>query len=149
MDAAGVEKTVIFTGAGAPDRFAEIAKPYSKYPGRFEPWCVFDMTGANEPGFGPNAVKALEACHAAGAVGVGELSDKGWGFRVPAGRERQPAPGEARRAAEAPLRRPVPTPTTLAWTPYGTAVRSWECRSTFTCPIPSGHTSRWTAPTTA
>ena len=86
MDAAGVEKTVIFTGAGAPDRFAEIAKPYSKYPGRFEPWCVFDMTGANEPGFGPNAVKALEACHAAGAVGVGELSDKGWGFRSrPAG----------------------------------------------------------------
>jgi predicted TIM-barrel fold metal-dependent hydrolase len=86
MDAVGVEKTVIFTGAGTADRFEEAAKPYAKYPGRFDPWCGFDMTGANEPGFGPGAVKSLEACHAAGAVGVGELSDKGHGFAVrPAG----------------------------------------------------------------
>ena len=86
MDAVGLEKTVIFTGAGTADRFAEVAKPYAKYPTRFDPWCLFDMTGANDPGFGPAAVKALEACHAAGAVGVGELSDKGWGFRSrPAG----------------------------------------------------------------
>jgi predicted TIM-barrel fold metal-dependent hydrolase len=86
MDAAGVEKTVIFTGASTADRFEEAAKAYAKHPGRFDPWCLFDMTGANEPGFGPGAVKQLEACHAAGAIGVGELSDKGWGFRSrPAG----------------------------------------------------------------
>jgi hypothetical protein len=86
MDAVGVEKTVIFTGAGTSDRFAEIAKAYSKYPSRFDLWCLFDLTGAGQPGFGPDAVKALEACHAAGAVGVGELSDKGRGFAVrPAG----------------------------------------------------------------
>ena len=82
MDAVGVEKTVIFTGASSADRFAEIAKAYSKYPNRFDPWCSFDMTGADQPGFGPGAVKALEACHAAGALGVGELSDKGRGFAV-------------------------------------------------------------------
>ena len=80
MDAAGVEKTVIFTGAGAADRFAESAKPYAQYPNRFDLWCSFDMTGTDQPGFGPGAVKALEACHAAGALGVGEMSDKGWGF---------------------------------------------------------------------
>ena len=98
MDAVGVEKTVIFTGAGAADRFAEIAKPYSKYPNRLDLWCVFDMTGAGEPGFGPGAVKALEACHAAGALGVGELSDKGWGFR---GRPAGAAAGAGRGAAGA------------------------------------------------
>jgi len=80
MDAVGVEKAVIFTGASTADRFAETAKPYAQYPSRFDLWCNFDMTGADQPGFGPGAVKALDACHAAGALGVGEMSDKGWGF---------------------------------------------------------------------
>ena len=82
MDAVDVEKTVIFTGASSADRFAEIAKAYSKYPNRFDPWCSFDMTGADRAGFGPGAVKALEACYATGALGVGELSDKGRGVAV-------------------------------------------------------------------
>ena len=98
MDAVGVEKTVIFTGASTADRFAETAKPYSKYPSRFDLWCGFDMTGVGEPGFGPGAVKALEACHAAGALGVGELSDKGWGFR---GRPAGAVAGAGRGAAGA------------------------------------------------
>src|SRR5207249_883395 len=51
---------------------------YSKHAGRFDLWCGFDFTGADQPGF--PAVKALEECHRAGAVGVGELSDKGRGF---------------------------------------------------------------------
>jgi hypothetical protein len=98
MDAVGVEKTVIFTGASSADRFAEIAKAYSNYPNRFDLWCSFDMTGADQPGFGPGAVQALEACHAAGALGVGEMSDKGRGFAVRAagagrgGAGRGPAP---------------------------------------------------------
>jgi hypothetical protein len=97
MDAVNVEKTVIFTGASTPERFAEMAKPYAKYANRFDMWCGFDMTGVDQPGFGPAAVKALEGCHAAGALGIGELSDKGFGFRGrPAG-----APGAARGAAGA------------------------------------------------
>ncbi|MGO9256861.1 MAG: amidohydrolase family protein [Bryobacteraceae bacterium] len=80
MDAAGVEKTVIFTGAPTPERFTEVRQPYVKYPGRFDLWCSFDLTGVNQPGFGPNAVKALEECHRLGALGVGEISDKGRGF---------------------------------------------------------------------
>lgn len=80
MDAAGVEKTVIFTGANSNERFAEIRKNYAKYPGRFELWCGFDLSGSDQPGFGANAVKVLEECHRLGAAGVGEISDKGWGF---------------------------------------------------------------------
>jgi len=89
MDAAGVEKAVIFTGANSGERFSEVRQVYAKYPGRFELWCGFDLSGSGEPGFGPNAVKALEECHRLGAAGVGEVSDKGWGFASrPAGAAR-------------------------------------------------------------
>jgi hypothetical protein len=80
MDAVNVEKIVLFTGAATPDRFREISQPYLKYPGRFDPWCMFDFTGPDEPGYSAKAVKALEACHELGAMGVGEISDKGRGF---------------------------------------------------------------------
>ena len=80
MDGAGVEKTVIFTGATNAERVAEVSKLYAKHPGRFDFWCGIDFTGSDEPGFGPAAVKALEACARAGAVGVGEVSDKGMGL---------------------------------------------------------------------
>ena len=55
MDTVGVEKAVIFTGASTGERFSEVIKPYSKYPHRFDLWCSFDLSGSNEPGFGPNA----------------------------------------------------------------------------------------------
>jgi predicted TIM-barrel fold metal-dependent hydrolase len=80
MDAVGVEKAVIFTGANSAERFTEVRQVYAKYPGRFDLWCSFDLSGNDQPGFGPNAVKALEECHRLGAAGVGEVSDKGWGF---------------------------------------------------------------------
>lgn len=80
MDTVGVEKAVIFTGASTAERFAEVIKPYAKYPHRFDLWCSFDLSGVDEPGFGPNALKSLEDCHRLGAVGVGEISDKGRGF---------------------------------------------------------------------
>lgn len=88
MDAVNVEKTVIFTGAATPQRFNEVCQPYAKHPGRFDLWCSFDLTGVEQPGFGPGAVKALEECHRLGGLGVGEISDKGSGFGSvgPAGR---------------------------------------------------------------
>jgi hypothetical protein len=82
MDDVGVEKTVIFTNAATSDRFAEARRIYGKYPKRFDVWCMFDLTGVDQPGFGPSAVTALEECHRLGAVGIGEISDKGWGFRA-------------------------------------------------------------------
>jgi uncharacterized protein len=83
MDEVGVEKTVVFSGLSSPERFAEFRKPYDKYPGRFDLWCDFDMTGVNQSGFGPRAVKTLEACHRAGARGVGEIHDTGLGLYAP------------------------------------------------------------------
>lgn len=80
MDKVGVEKTVIFTGAGTVDHFKEVAHDYADYPDRFDLWCMFDLLGVDQAGFGPNAIKSLEECHRAGAKGVGELHDKGRGI---------------------------------------------------------------------
>ncbi len=58
MDAAGIEKTIILTGATGP-RFDSLYSKYSKYPDRFELWCGFDLNGYNEPGWSEKAVKEL------------------------------------------------------------------------------------------
>lgn len=78
MDDCGVEKAVVFGGSGAS--FDNAMKMYSKYPGRFELWCGFDLKGFGQPGYGPDAVKELERCVKAGARGVGELMFKGKGI---------------------------------------------------------------------
>ena len=80
MDKVGVEKTVVFTSAGAVDRFNEVARDYADHPDRFDLWCMLDLRGVDEAGFGPNAIKSLEECHRAGAKGIGELHDKGRGI---------------------------------------------------------------------
>ena len=78
MDAVNVEKAVVFAGATG-ERFDQTLQFYSKYPQRFDTWCSFDLTGWDQPGFGPAALKELERCHRAGAKGVGEVVDKGRG----------------------------------------------------------------------
>jgi hypothetical protein len=85
MDAVGLEKSVIFTGAATTEKFIEVSKPYTPYPERFFLWCGLDLSGADEPGFGAKAVKSLEGCHQAGAVGVGEITDKGYGLGTSVG----------------------------------------------------------------
>lgn len=79
MDAVGIERTIILSGATGP-RFDETLTRYGKYPGRFEVWCGVDYSGFRDPGFGPAATAELERCFRAGARGVGELSDKGRGL---------------------------------------------------------------------
>lgn len=79
MDRAGIEKTIILTGATGK-RFDSVHAMYSKHLDRFELWCGFDYTGYDQPGFGPAAVKELERCYHLGARGVGELGDKGRGL---------------------------------------------------------------------
>jgi len=79
MDAVGIAKTVILTGAPGK-RFDDLLALYGGHPDRFELWCGVDYTGFDQPGFGPAAVAELERCARAGAVGVGELSDKGGGL---------------------------------------------------------------------
>ncbi len=84
MDAVGLARTVVMTGATGR-RFDELLALYRRFPGRFEVWCGVDYAGFDQPGFGPAAVAELERCARAGAVGVGELSDKGGGLRGNAG----------------------------------------------------------------
>ena len=84
MDDAGIEKTIILTGAiGA--RFDSLYSKYSRYSDRFELWSGFDLKGYQEPGWSEKAVKELERCVKVGARGIGELSDKGLGLRYPGG----------------------------------------------------------------
>jgi uncharacterized protein len=79
MDEVGVEKTMILTMTTGTE-FDAISKKYATHPDRFVIWCGLDFTGYNKPDFGPNIVKELERCHAAGARGVGEIHDKGKGL---------------------------------------------------------------------
>ncbi len=78
MDEANVQKTILFCGYGKS--FDQLAAVYGKYPGRFELWCGFDLTGYDSPGFGPGTIAELERCVSLGARGVGEISDKGNGL---------------------------------------------------------------------
>lgn len=86
MDAAGVESSVAFIPVGEGQSYrAEVFdagyKIYSKYPKRFHIYTGLDMRGCNEPGWHPEAAIAeLERCRKIGAVGVGELHDKGMGI---------------------------------------------------------------------
>jgi hypothetical protein len=79
MDEVGVQKTIILTDATG-QAFDDVRQNYSVHKERFELWCGFDYTGYDQPGFGPQATRALEKCHQAGAQGVGELHDKGKGL---------------------------------------------------------------------
>jgi uncharacterized protein len=79
MDEVGIQKTIILTGATGKT-FDDIYRKYAPYHGRFDLWCDFDDTGYKQSGFGPEAVRQLERCHQAGALGVGELHDKGKGL---------------------------------------------------------------------
>lgn len=106
MDATGVEKVVILSGATG-SRFDSTYAMFSKYKGRFEVWCGFDYSGCNEPGYGPAAVAELQRCVKVGATGVGEIIDKGRGFGA-----RMQAPATAPTSAPAPAPAPKPTPAT-------------------------------------
>jgi len=79
MDEVGIEKTILLTETSGQD-FSDVQRKFASYPGRFEIWCGFDYTGYDHPGFGRQAIRALENCHQAGAGGVGELHDKGKGL---------------------------------------------------------------------
>jgi predicted TIM-barrel fold metal-dependent hydrolase len=84
MDAVGIARSVIMTGATGK-KFDDLLRLYRRHPERFEVWCGIDYAGFDQPGFGPNAIAELERCVKAGAVGVGELSDKGGGLCSNAG----------------------------------------------------------------
>jgi len=80
MDDTGVERSIVFTDStGAEfDRQADLF--LKSYPARFQVWCALETTNLEATDYPERAVKELDRCYRNGARGVGELSDKGWGF---------------------------------------------------------------------
>jgi predicted TIM-barrel fold metal-dependent hydrolase len=80
MDQAGVEKTIVFTGA-IGDEFERQVKLFGKYPDRFQLWCDLYTEDAQAEDYPERAVQELVRCYELGARGVGEITDKGWGLQ--------------------------------------------------------------------
>jgi predicted TIM-barrel fold metal-dependent hydrolase len=80
MDRLNVRTTFILTGeTGAA--FRELAKEYAEaYPGRFIMFAGLDPTGVDSPEYGAGLRRRLREDVAAGAAGLGELTDKGLGL---------------------------------------------------------------------
>jgi len=151
MDAVGLETTIAFSEVGPA--FDESYRLYSKYPKRFKVWCGLNMADVDQPGFGPATLKELERCCKGGAVGVGEITDKGMGIGVSlaglrTGRARV-LQEEAAPALVVGPRKKASIPMTRAWIRSGRNARTLVCPSTSTYPIPIGLTSLRTNITTA
>lgn len=80
MDEVGIETSLILTGAIGDD-FKKLTESFVKaYPGRFQLYCGMDLTDIGNGDFSKRVVDELERCHEMGARGVGEITDKGFGF---------------------------------------------------------------------
>ena len=80
MDQVGVEKTFVLTDASGPRFAALVAQYQAAYPGRFVMFCGFESDGVEAADYGERLRLRLEADRAAGAAGLGELTDKGQGM---------------------------------------------------------------------
>ncbi len=80
MDEVGIEISVVLTRA-IGDEFAALVKllkgTHSK---RFELYCGMDFNGIDKKDYPAKVTEQLERCHDMGAIGVGEITDKGTGI---------------------------------------------------------------------
>lgn len=80
MDEVGIAMTIVLTGATGAE-FDKLVDLYLKpYPTRFQLWCGIDAQDFDNPDFPERAANELARCYRMGARGVGELTDKGWGY---------------------------------------------------------------------
>ena len=79
MDAVGVEHTAVMHCAWIGRPFEEVAAAYAPYKERFRLWCCFDYSDIDTPEGLQHSLETLERYHEMGAVGIGELGDKGFG----------------------------------------------------------------------
>ena len=77
MDSVGVLYTTILHCSWIGRPFEEVIEAYAPYKDRFRFWCCFDYTDIDSAGGIDHAIQMLERYHEMGAVGVGELGDKG------------------------------------------------------------------------
>lgn len=80
MDQVGIVTSVVLTGATGAN-FDRLAELYLKrHPNRFQLYCGLLTTDIDQPDYPERAAAELRRCYKMGARGVGELSDKGWGY---------------------------------------------------------------------
>ncbi|MDZ7718307.1 MAG: amidohydrolase family protein [Balneolaceae bacterium] len=79
MNEVGIERSVVLTGATG-ERFDELHTLYSQYPDRFDLYVGLDYTGYEEEGWAQTVVDELRRVAEMGAVGIGEIHDKGPGL---------------------------------------------------------------------
>ena len=78
MDEVGVLNTAIMHCSWIGRPFEEYVAAYGPYKDHFKFWCCFDYTDMSEEGI-QKACETLARCKEMGAIGVGELGDKGEG----------------------------------------------------------------------
>jgi len=80
MDSLQIETSFVMTEF-VGERFEELARFFlPEYKSRFALFCPLDNTAIGAPDYSTRVVRELERCYRAGAQGVGELTDKGWGL---------------------------------------------------------------------
>jgi predicted TIM-barrel fold metal-dependent hydrolase len=80
QDEVGLHRSFVLTGATG-EKFRELSAQYAKaHPGRFVMFAGFEKEGVEQPDYGERVRRQLRADVAAGAAGLGELTDKGLGF---------------------------------------------------------------------
>ncbi|MBR1426535.1 MAG: amidohydrolase family protein [Paludibacteraceae bacterium] len=79
MDSVGVLNTAVMHCSWIGRPFEEFVQAYEPYKDRFRFWCCFDYTGIDTDEWPAAGIAALERCHDLGAVGIGEMGDKGEG----------------------------------------------------------------------
>jgi len=83
MDEVGMEKSLVLTGAIGKEFDSLVELLPKAYPGRFLLYCGMDRSDVENPDYSDRVVAELERCHKKGALGVGEISDKGSGIVSP------------------------------------------------------------------
>lgn len=78
-DACGIEKTHLLSCSWIGKPFEEFIEKYAAYKERFAFWTSFDYTGFDEPEWQEKAIQTLIRHKKLGAIGVGEMGDKGDG----------------------------------------------------------------------
>ena len=80
MDEVGMKTSQVLTGAIGDEFDALVDSLPNAYPGRFQLYCGMDRTDIDKPDYSSRVVAELERCYRKGAIGVGEISDKGYGI---------------------------------------------------------------------
>jgi len=79
MDACNVKQSTVHHCSWIGEDFETVVKKYAKYKERFNLWCCFDYSHYGKKDFAKHCIAQIDKCRAMGAVGIGELGDKGLG----------------------------------------------------------------------